>query len=423
MSKVFKSRRSLVAGLTIVLTATIAAPVDHIAAGEVAAPDRACSDRTASDLDQLFQGQVGRVVGADYVRSFVLPNGNTLLLMQDVFLASPRTTRTITSLGKAAFVHNAGVLIDAHGCVVRTLTGPRSYIGNSKTRTLSRWFWAMGGGMGADGNLHLTVAEMRNPNRTGAALGALPVATWHATIDPESLVVTSFAPAADASAALYGWAVASDSHYSYLYSHCYRQFIPGEPFGHDLSCTSTVNVARVPLGRFDSPPEYWSGNDWTTDPVAATPLAFGGHRTVNPVSIQNFDGTFVSVSKEGDWWGTTIFVDTAPTAVGPWTTVATIAAAAKCEACNTYFASLMPWRQADGSLVVALSNNAWDMRRVAYPNPWIYRPSFIEVVLPTVATSSAINTTYSADHDSRINETEPYARQQSTAGIEHGPRP
>lgn len=364
------------AGLIITLTVVLCAPA--AAAGHRDAAD--CRGKSAQQLDRLFQGQVGRVVGADYVRPFVLPNGNTLLLLQDAFLAPAGTTRDVASLDNAQFVHNAAVLLDARGCVVRTLSGARSYIGSTVTRPLSRWFWAMGGGIGADGQLHLLVAELRNPNHTGAARGAAPVATWHATIDPASLAVTSFAPAADPSTSLYGWAVASDRHYTYLFSHCYRQFV-SEPFGHDLSCTADIDVARIPLGQFDASPQYWRAGSWTTDPSAATALRFNGERTINPVSIQNIDGRFVSVSKQGDWWGTTIVVDTAPTAVGPWTTVKTLETAVKCDVCNTYFASLMPWLDVDGSLVVALSNNAWDMRGVAFPNPWIYRPSFIAIEL------------------------------------------
>ena len=105
-------------------------------------------------------------------------------------------------------------------------------------------------------------------------------------------------------------------------------------------------------------------------------------RMVNPVSVQHVRRRFVAVSKEGDWWGTTIYVDTAPTATGPWTTVATLTPSPKCADCNTYFASLMPWRQADGALVVALSNNAWDMRGVAFDRPELYRSSFLAVTLP-----------------------------------------
>ncbi len=75
--------------------------------------------------------------------------------------------------------------------------------------------------------LHLLVAEIRNANGTSAAMGALPVATWQATIDPSTFRVRSFVPAADRGADLYGWAVASDSRFTYLYMHCYRQFVPG----------------------------------------------------------------------------------------------------------------------------------------------------------------------------------------------------
>ncbi len=330
----------------------------------------------------MFQGQVGRVVGSDYLRPFVLPNGNTLLLMQDVFLDGAQSEQPPVSLRHADFAHNAAVLLDTQRCVVRTMSGTRSYIGSSRTTPLSRWFWAMGGAIGADGLLHVMVAEMRNPNGTGAAMGARPAATWHATIDPSTLEVQSFLPAANPGVGLYGWAVASDDEYTYLYSYCYRQFIAGEYLGHDASCVGDVRVGRVPRGQFDSPLEYFGDGVWHADEAAAEPLHFSGNRPINPVSIQRFGHTFVSVSKEGDWWGTTVYVDIAPSPIGPWKTIVKMWPATKCVDCNTYFASLMPWRQDNGSLVVALSNNAWDMRRDAFDNPWIYRSSFIEIMLP-----------------------------------------
>lgn len=382
-----KTRARFAVRVAAVLVITVVASPSSRSA---ASASERCSGPTASGFDQLFQGEVGRVVGADYLRGFELPNGNRLLLMQDTFFDAASNTRAVSSLGQASFAHNAGLLLDASGCVLQTLLGARSYIGSGETQPLTRWFWAMGGGMGADRNLHILVAEMRNPRRTGAATGALPVATWHAIIEPTTLAVTSFAPATDSSASLYGWAVASDDRYTYLYSHCYRQFVPGEPFGHDFECTATINVARVPLGRFDSPLQYWDGTRWQADPSSASPLPFAGDRSINPVSIQHVGDSFVSVSKTGDWWGSSILVDIAPSAVGPWRTVATITPPVKCSVCNTYFASLLPWRQADSSLVVALSNNAWDMRQVVFPNPWIYRPSFIAIALSDIR---------HADHD------------------------
>ncbi len=367
--------------ILVLLLCSVVPDLDLTHAYAAPSTGRDCAGVGASGLGRLFAGQVGRVVGADYIRPYLLPNGNSLMLMQDVFL-SPSSTGVVRSLDRAEFVHNAAVLLDRRGCVIRTLSGSRGYLGGNLTRNLSRWFWAMGGSMGADGQLHILVAELRNPNGTGAAMGATPVGTWQATIDPTSLAVVSFVPAADASAELFGWAVASDGDFTYLYAHCYRQFVPGELLGHDLSCANQVRVARVPLGRIDLRPEYYTGDGWSADSWRAVPIDFPGERAINPASIQNIDGTFVSVSKEGDWWGTTIYVDIAPAATGPWTTVASLEPPTKCTACNTYYASLMPWRQPDGALVVALSNNAWDMRHVAYPKPWIYRNSFFAIVLP-----------------------------------------
>jgi len=337
----------------------------------------ACRGFSATDLDGLFAGRVGDVVGGDYVRAYNLPTGNTLFIYQDAFVA--RNGREVTNLAKARFVHNAAVLVDSGGCVVRTVSGSRGFLGGSRTRPLRRWFWAMGGDVGADGRLHIMVVEMRNPNRTGAALGAVPVATWHAIVDPTSLALVSFRPAVNAGADLFGWSVTSDDAFTYLYAHCYRQFVPGTMLGHDPQCAGVVRVARVPKGQFDAQLAYFDGSGWVADPTVAAPLSFPGERVVNPVSVQYLGGQFVAASKEGDWWGSTIYIDTAPTAVGPWSTATTVVPAVQCEQCNTYFASLMPWRGPSGELVIGLSNNAWDMRKVAFPNPWIYRPSFLGV--------------------------------------------
>jgi hypothetical protein len=371
--------------LVRVVVAALAA-LASLAGVVVLAPPRAaeattCGGRDAAALDAVFQAHPGRVAGADYLRAYALPNGTTLVLLQDVFLG-PEDGEPLRSLWAADFLHNAGVLLDQDGCVVRTLAGNGSYLGGDRTQPLSRWFWALAGAVGADDRLHVFVAEMVNPRHSGAGTGAEPVATWRATIDPVTLEVLAFEPAADASAALYGWAVASDATHTYLFGHCYRQFVPGEMFGHDAACTSQVTVGRVPLGQLGAAPEYHSATGWSSDPAAAVAVPFPGARMVNPVSVQHLAGRFVSVSKEGDWWGTTIYVDTAPAATGPWTTVATLTPENKCAECNTYFASLMPWRQADGALVVALSNNAWDMHGVAYEQPALYRNSFLAVTLP-----------------------------------------
>ena len=44
---------------------------------------------------------------------------------------------------------------------------------------------------------------------------------------------------------------------------------------------------------------------------------------------------------------------------GPYTTVRTIATPAKCNGCNTYFPTLLPYPGSDGSLLVGISNNVF----------------------------------------------------------------
>src|SRR5688572_31125333 len=109
-----------------IVVATIAATL--VVGGPSRAGAAACAGRDASALDGVFQAQAGRVAGADYLRAYQLPNGTTLVLMQDVFLG-PAAGGPARSLSAADFVHNAGVLLDRDGCVVRTLAGDGSYLG------------------------------------------------------------------------------------------------------------------------------------------------------------------------------------------------------------------------------------------------------------------------------------------------------
>jgi hypothetical protein len=141
--------------------------------------------------------------------------------MQDAFVA--RTDQAnVRNLAQAKFVHNAALLVRANGCVTKTLTGAQ-LPGRPPDGPLSHRFWAMGGEVRA---MDFASWSPRCRTRTAPALHRCgPVATWHATIDPRHLTIRSFRPANDATAELYGWAVASDDTYTYLYGYCYRQFI------------------------------------------------------------------------------------------------------------------------------------------------------------------------------------------------------
>ena len=85
------------------------------------------------------------------------------------------------------------------------------------------------------------------------------MATWRARFRLPDLALVDLEPASDPSAALFGYSVVSDDAFSYLYGHCYRQFVPGDDDGFDPSCSPSAYLARVPKGALDDPFEYWTG--------------------------------------------------------------------------------------------------------------------------------------------------------------------
>jgi hypothetical protein len=356
--------------LALILAVTIASPAVPAERAEAShAARRKCApSRDASGLNAVFSSDIGPMVGADYQRSFPLPDGRVLWLFQDAFLR--------TSSGSIRLAHNAGLV--QRGRCFRVLHAgsagnPTSWIGARKTTPERRWFWPLGGTVARDGSFRLFVAEMveLGPNYLSRTA---PVATWMATISLPDLRVTRLRPAPDSSWELFGWSVVDGNRYTYLFSHCHRQF-GWSAFGF-AECASDVKVARVRRGRLNSTPTYWNGREWTTRRqravnIAPTTAPSGKSRKVNPMQVA-FDGRcWVAVTKEGDWWGDTIYLDTARTPTGPWRTTASIPVSpfGDPNEYNTYFASFIKSNRR--TRIIGLSNNRWDGVLSA-----AYRPTF-----------------------------------------------
>ncbi len=341
------------------------------------------STLTAAQLTSVFAnpgvGGGAGFAGGDYQHVYALPDGRNLWLFQDVFFSADDDLRD--SLGAAA--HNAGLIQNGSCWSVVGGPGMNNYIGSAQTTPLVHWFWPMDGAIGYDGMLWIFMVEMRNPNGTGAALGAAPTGTWIARVDPSSLAVVSFGPAPDAGNRLYGWSIASDDTFSYLYGHCYRQFIhPVDSVAQfDSTCMPDTFLARVPKGHFDATPQYWVAGGWTSNPFAAQPLMTRG--AANPMGVRKFGDIYVNVTKIDDWWGAWIYVDKAPNPWGPWENdrAIFIVGDRRCDQCGIYHAHLLPYLQADGKMVLSWSNggpfNLWQA------NAYLYRPSFVAIDLPT----------------------------------------
>lgn len=336
---------------------------------------------TAEDLDRLLRlqapGATG-VVGADYARAHSLPDGRVLWLFQDAFVGSDGTA--LDAPGNR-FAHNIGLVQDGT-CFTVLGGGAGSWIGADLEVPLTHWFWPLGTVTRADGRLGQFLVEMHNPNGSGADLGAEPVAVWIATIDLTDFSIDELVPAPDPlDRPLFGFSVTGDHEFDYLYGQCYRQFTdPGYVGYHDLDCGPDVYLARVPRGHPEAAPEYWAGMSWSSERSDASPVSTRG-TFANALQVRRFGDRFVAVNKVDDWWGHTVEISVALQPQGPFALVRAVPESLVCDECNTYFAHLLPWSTPDGRLIVALSNNAWNMRADAFSHPDRYRPSMIEVAI------------------------------------------
>ena len=277
----------------------------------VSAADCAAST-SATDLDAFFAADdAAGMAGGDYPHAFGLPDGRTLWMFQDAFFGGDGL------LGNDLFAHNAALV--QTGACFRALPSSggsgTAWVGSWVETGLSHWFWPLDAEVGADGNLWLFLAEVRNDNGSGAAEGAEPVATWRARFRLPDLALVDLEPASDPSAALFGYSVVSDDAFSYLYGHCYRQFVPGDDDGFDPSCSPSAYLARVPKGALDDPLEYWTGSGWSADPSAKAPVLTG--RRSMPVSVERFGDVYVAASDEDDWFGSAVVIRTATAPRGP----------------------------------------------------------------------------------------------------------
>lgn len=331
-----------------------------------------CLGSTGPDaLSTLFDSEPGGVIAADYQRAVALPGGRTLWLFQDATIRLPPPQDPPPPTGPPApttrLLHNIGML-QTGSCfdVLRSgsAADPRAWLLADQTTPFGHWFWPLDAVMGTDGRMYIHLAEMFE--RGALYLSATePVGTRVVGIDVNSLRQTFTGAPPSSSTSLYGFSITSDDAWTYLYGHCHRQFgWDVGPFGvlaHDLDCSANVPVARVPKGRVFDQPTYWDGATWQADPNRAVAVMPTTGRRINPSQVR-FDGTeFVSVTKVGDWFGTTIHLDRAPAAYGPWTAYARVPAVPKCSplVCNTYFASWVPGEH-DGQFVIGLSHNRWD---------------------------------------------------------------
>jgi len=326
-----------------------------------------------SQLDRLFAAEPGGVIGADYQRATSLPDGRVVWTFQDAKVRLPS--------GGTRLVHNIGMVQD--GACFQVLRGgtaddPRPWLFGAETIPFVRWYWPLGAEIGADGRLHVFAAEMAERG-SSYLTRTEPTATVVAVVDVSTLAVRATARPGNASAALYGFSIESDSTWTYLFAQCHRQF-GFDPyifvFAHDFTCASRVTVARVPKGQLLSAPMYWTVNGWRADPGAAVPI-LDPTRLVNASQFLYVNNQWMVITKVGDWWGDRIVVEQSSRPVGPFRVVAQWRPPTKCAVdCNNFFASWIPSTIPE-QLMFGLSHNRWDGVTTE-----VYRPTFGVIAAP-----------------------------------------
>ncbi len=334
-----------------------------------------------AQLDRLFVTEPGGVVGADYQRTMELPDGRVLWTFQDAEVRLPS--------GATTLVHNIGMVQD--GTCFSVLMGgsagaPTSWLFGEHTSPFRRWFWPLGSMIGSDGRIYVYAAEMQERGESYLT-HVVPASTFVAAVDPATWNVEWYGRPGDGSAALYGFSIASDESWTYLYAQCHRQF-GFDPYifvlAHDRDCAARVTVGRIPRGSALARPTYWDGRRWQTDPARARSLFATDGGRARPAQVVLHNNQWMSITKVDDWWGKQIVVEQAPRPTGPFAVTRTLSPQPKCpDDCNTYFASWVPG-PSDATMIFGLSHNRWD----GIPTH-VYRPTFGAVTAPPWTPSHA----------------------------------
>jgi hypothetical protein len=379
----------------LLLLAALALPIVAPTTPPVRAAPTCIGGTDVGSLDRLFDAEPGGMVAADYQRAIELPDGRTLWLFQDATVElppppppgpnDPPPPPGTPPPETHRLLHNVG-LLQTGTCfdLLRsgTAADPASWLFAGQTTQFGRWFWPLDAEMGSDGRLYVFMAEMLEQGPLYLSY-TTPISTRAVAIDVGRMRPVWYGTPGDSTGALYGFSIASDQRWTYLYAHCHRQFghstVGLFPGAHDFDCADDVFVGRVRKGQVLDQPAYWDGSTWQNDRNRAVPVMPREGRAINPSQIRWTGTEFVAVTKVGDWFGDTIVFDRAPAAQGPWTTYTRMPATPKCSpnACNTYFASWIPGGGDKGYDMIGLSHNVWSGELSV-----VNRPTFHQLAPP-----------------------------------------
>ena len=355
-----------------------AASVATTSAGYISTGVGCASGTGASALDAFFAARVGPLMGADYQHVVALGGNRYAWFFQDAFIDP---SGAATRLDQSFFAHNL-LLIQDGKCFTMlhrgTAAKPTSFEPGNGENPTTKWFWPMGAET-SGGQVKMFWAEMaKDPYEPGPGdgLGWHPARLWLATYNASTMKRLSFEPAPNSGVnPMYGYTVASDGQYSYLFGNSFEQNLVREGgfFGGQHSATA-MYLARVPAGQLSAAPEYRTADGWSSSPADARPF-LQRYWAENPMQPRFIDGQWVAATKVDGYWGEQLAIEVANHPWGPWTATEYrgLAPRGGDGLMNTYHAHLLPYRSSGGSLIVTVSQNARQMSADAFPHPERYR--------------------------------------------------
>jgi hypothetical protein len=361
-------------------------PTRLASAGYIVSDAGCVANVSAKSLRQLLRERFGPVLGLDNPHVIELGHRRALWFFNDAFV--DYTNRAATLLD-TRLMHNAAALQDGT-CFGLVRGGDRTLITSFEqgdtAETRERFFWALGG-EAHRGRIHVFWAEISNypdnPVPPGDGLPRHPVRTWLATYDADTLKRLSFRPAPnDGVFPQYGFAVASDDRFSYLFGNSDLINLQREGgFYAGPHSATKMYVARVPRGRFGSAPQYRTAEGWSDRAREAVPIS-ARFWVENGMQPRYIDGHWIAVTKADGFWGTQTIVEVAEQPWGPWKVVSKrrIKPVRGFEKMNNYQPIILPYREDDGDLIIVMSQNArnwpdaikdFSMYRLhVYSEPW-----------------------------------------------------
>ncbi len=345
------------------------------------------ASKSSTDLMAFFSERQGPLLGWDNPHVMELGPDRWLWLVHDTYLDYRGDAQTLHDVGgqiqNAAFVQEGSCFSVVHG---GTPERRRNFETGNGQDSIERFLWPLGGEV--DGDVLKVfwneTVPADEPTPVGEGITRYPVKTWLAQYDVETLERISFEEAPNSGVdPVYGFAVASDETHSYLFGNSNQLNLLREG-GYDNGPHSATKMylARVPRGKLEQMPEYWSGTGWSDDESDATTITdrFWVENTMQPRYI---DGQWMSVVQRDGFFSGDVYFELADSPTGPWVAVDTVdfvPRASEYEK-NSYQPVILPWSSPELGLQVAISENTVVWLQ-AVNDPPEYRPSVFEFPWP-----------------------------------------